>query len=532
MYVSSTATIAYNGLSGDFGAGYTTGMGVGYSSSVAKGINMGWNTTYDMGFIGTVHNGTAWKSLILCPIGGAVYIGATGNNSLYAGAATFSSLAGTGSRAVLADASGNLSAASYQGAITLTTTGTSGVATFDGTTLNVPNYGSALSGYVPYTGATADVDLGTHSLTLSDVLYTNSYINTNGTGQGSTQIFLPRGTGDIYGTIQTENINNGVFSLGTTSIIGGFGTPVITWNYSGQVGINKNNPTVALDVNGAAKFSSTVTATQFIGSSTSNINVNGNAILLTSLDANGQYITFNTSVGNTGYIGNAYQIINSPNNVNTDFAIRANANLLFSSGNGPERMRIFSNGNVGINTGNSDNTYKLQVSGDIWTNTNLRLENGSAIFWNATNLTGIYGYSSGSIQFYANGGLRGAFTTTGGFNVTNLNTGTVYSNGGTLTNTNPSDSSLKNTIQPLSYGLAEIMQLEPKTFYYNSDSTKSSLKYGFIAQDVEKIMPDMVRKISDDSDKLGLESDGIYVTLINAIKELKAEMEQLKTQKQ
>ena len=42
----------------------------------------------------------------------------------------------------------------------------------------------------------------------------------------------------------------------------------------------------------------------------------------------------------------------------------------------------------------------------------------------------------------------------------------------------------------------------------------------------------MVRKISDDSDKLGLESDGIYVTLINAIKELKAEIEQLKTQKQ
>jgi hypothetical protein len=86
LYVSSTATIAYSGLSGDFGSGYTTGMGVGYSSSIAKGINMGWNTTYDMGFIGTVHNGTAWKSLTLCPIGGAVYIGITGGNSIYAGA--------------------------------------------------------------------------------------------------------------------------------------------------------------------------------------------------------------------------------------------------------------------------------------------------------------------------------------------------------------------------------------------------------------------------------------------------------------
>ena len=85
LYVNSTATIAYSGLSGDFGAGYTTGMGVGYSSSVSKGINMGWNTTYDMGFIGTVHNGTAWKNLSLCPVGGAVYIGITGGSPIYAG---------------------------------------------------------------------------------------------------------------------------------------------------------------------------------------------------------------------------------------------------------------------------------------------------------------------------------------------------------------------------------------------------------------------------------------------------------------
>ena len=51
-----------------------------------------------------------------------------------------------------------------QNAITLTTTGTSGVATFVGATLNIPNYGSALTGYVPYTGATQDVDLGAFSL--------------------------------------------------------------------------------------------------------------------------------------------------------------------------------------------------------------------------------------------------------------------------------------------------------------------------------------------------------------------------------
>jgi len=51
-----------------------------------------------------------------------------------------------------------------QGAITLTTTGSSGAATLIGTTLNIPNYSGALTGYVPYTGATANVDLGEYEL--------------------------------------------------------------------------------------------------------------------------------------------------------------------------------------------------------------------------------------------------------------------------------------------------------------------------------------------------------------------------------
>ena len=49
-----------------------------------------------------------------------------------------------------------------QNALTLTTTGSSGDATLVGATLNIPNYGSALTGYVPYTGATGNVNLGTN----------------------------------------------------------------------------------------------------------------------------------------------------------------------------------------------------------------------------------------------------------------------------------------------------------------------------------------------------------------------------------
>jgi hypothetical protein len=54
---------------------------------------------------------------------------------------------------------------SKQNTITLTTTGTSGAATLVGSTLNIPNYAPDLSGYVPYTGATANLNLGVFGIT-------------------------------------------------------------------------------------------------------------------------------------------------------------------------------------------------------------------------------------------------------------------------------------------------------------------------------------------------------------------------------
>jgi hypothetical protein len=142
----------------------------------------------------------------------------------------------------------------------------------------------------------------------------------------------------------------------------------------------------------------------------------------------------------------------------------------------------------------------------------------------ALRFTGAYFRVAGTLETQAiNAG--GAFAGTSA-TFSSLGTGTVYSNAGVLTNTNPSDSTLKNTIEPLKYGLAEVLKLQPKTFYYNSDTLKSSLKYGFIAQDVKEIMPEIVREINPESKKLGLESDGIYVTLVKAIQELNAKIEE------
>lgn len=70
----------------------------------------------------------------------------------------------------------------------LTTIGTGGLATLLGTTLNIPNYGGALTGYVPYSGATNDVTLGARNLTgtLLNADYSLQIKNEVGAGGAST----------------------------------------------------------------------------------------------------------------------------------------------------------------------------------------------------------------------------------------------------------------------------------------------------------------------------------------------------------
>jgi len=55
----------------------------------------------------------------------------------------------------------------------------------------------------------------------------------------------------------------------------------------------------------------------------------------------------------------------------------------------------------------------------------------------------------------------------------------------------PSDENLKNNIQPISeLKITEFINLIPKEFIYKTDPCKTH--YGFIAQDVEKIFPELV----------------------------------------
>jgi hypothetical protein len=118
---------------------------------------------------------------------------------------------------------------------------------------------------------------------------------------------------------------------------------------------------------------------------------------------------------------------------------------------------------------------------------------------------------------------------TGALSATTLGTGPVYSSSGTLTSTNPSDSRLKTDIIDLSYGLSSILALRPVSYKWKSDTVNQGTQYGFIAQEVQTVMPDLVMEFETKEDgetvtRLGLEKEGIYAALVKSVQELNANL--------
>lgn len=96
-----------------------------------------------------------------------------------------------------------------------------------------------------------------------------------------------------------------------------------------------------------------------------------------------------------------------------------------------------------------------------------------------------------------------------------------------------SDKSYKENIKPITGALELVDKLKGVTFDWkeNTDTNKMvGIKedIGFIAQDVQEVLPTLVRE--NDNGKLSLRDKGIVPVLVEAIKELKQEIEQLKKQ--
>ena len=87
-----------------------------------------------------------------------------------------------------------------------------------------------------------------------------------------------------------------------------------------------------------------------------------------------------------------------------------------------------------------------------------------------------------------------------------------------------SDRRLKQNIQPINYGLDAVMKLEPTTYQFIADKEKRQ-RFGFIAQDLEKVIPEVVRK--DDKDNLNVSYLDLMAVLVKSVQEQQAIITQL-----
>ena len=138
---------------------------------------------------------------------------------------------------------------------------------------------------------------------------------------------------------------------------------------------------------------------------------------------------------------------------------------------------------------------------------------------------------AGDIAFYTNSAVRGSIS----------QGGTLTMGGDVVAYGSPSDKRLKENIKPIESALDKVSKLQGVTFDWK-DKEKEYDQFGkphklqewkndigFIAQDVQKVIPELVRENEDGM--LSMRHQGVAPILLEAIKELKAEIEELKLNK-
>ena len=204
-------------------------------------------------------------------------------------------------------------------------------------------------------------------------------------------------------------------------------------------------------------------------------------------------------------------------------------------------LKLLSTGAVGVTIAATTGaaTFSGRVNGAGGDGNGILIPpNGSALTLPTTGLSFLTGYNTSYITSYnTTSGQAGIYFNAAFLNLSNLGTGTVYSNAGSLTNTNPSDERLKENIKDLSWGLNEILQIKPVSYNWIDDKANQGKQYGFVAQDVQKVIPELVKEFiipaneeleTEELVRLGLDKEAIFVGLVKAIQEQQAQIEELK----
>ncbi|MDR3693366.1 hypothetical protein [Mucilaginibacter sp.] len=261
---------------------------------------------------------------------------------------------------------------SKQNTITLTTSGTSGAATFTGGTLNIPQYSGTVGSSIYSSDGTLSgnrvVNLGSYSLSLS-ANQPNLQLLTTQTGD--TNFVTSLGNSSSIGWLILGNNGTNYIQAGTYSSGGAL---TIFTNCTNAYGSTPNgNAALIFASSGSATFgyNLNVSGSLSVSGSTSFGNVSfgtsagGNEITLGNAGTNAFGQKFNSGGGNA-YIGISSSSGGGwlPTSSNYGFCILTESatDILFGTQN-TEKMRLFSSGSLCIGTNTEVNTSLFTVSG-------------------------------------------------------------------------------------------------------------------------------------------------------------------------
>lgn len=162
--------------------------------------------------------------------------------------------------------------------------------------------------------------------------------------------------------------------------------------------------------------------------------------------------------------------------------------------------------------GNNFTASNLYVEGPILTDDIIGRSSNDYIYQDGTN-----------VSFYIGGAEDFRMTSAGVFHAD----GDIIGNSTTIS----SDIKLKNNIKVIEDAIEKLSTLEGVTFNWNKDNKPS---IGVIAQQVQKTFPELVTEVNnlnDEDTHLTVNYSGLIGVLIESIKELKKEIQELKSNK-
>jgi len=238
-----------------------------------------------------------------------------------------------------------------------------------------------------------------------------------------------------------------------------------------------------------------------------------------------KFLVDNGASGNTNYqnviVGkgntNSYAQLNIQN---SNAGTGASSDVVATADNGNETTNYI---DMGINS----STYTATgILGGI-NNAYLYTTGNDFVIGNSTNNKSLIFYTTASSTNTERMRITSAGLIPGQDNVYTVGNTTnrwsaVWSANGTI---QTSDIRLKKNIEPLSYGLKEVMKLQPVSYDWKDNSGQH--KIGLIAQEVKKIIPQVV--IGDETkENLGMNYAELVPVLINSVKELQAQIDEMK----